>query len=111
MHVAAAELHKMGVRNVIITGGHLDPPVDLLSLAAGQGVKLFEGQKINGRLTHGTGCAFATSLACNLALGRPLIDATKAAKQYVTNALNTALPVGKGRSPLNHLPNLRRLPK
>lgn len=108
MQVAAAELHKIGARNVVITGGHLDPPVDLLSLAGNQGVKLFEGEKIGGRLTHGTGCAFAASLACNLALGRPLIDATRAAKQYVANALQNALPVGKGRVPLNHL---ARFPK
>lgn len=103
MKVAAAELHKIGARNVVITGGHLNPPVDLLSLAGDQGVTLFEGEKIFGRLTHGTGCAFATSLACNLALGRPLVDATNAAKQYVAYALQNALPVGKGRAPLNHL--------
>lgn len=103
MKVAAAELHKIGARNVVITGGHLNPPIDLLSLAGNQGVTLFEGEKIVGRLTHGTGCAFATSLACNLALGRPLVDATNAAKQYVAYALQNALPVGKGRAPLNHL--------
>lgn len=108
MQAAAAELHKIGARNVIVTGGHLNPPVDLLSLAGNQGVKLFEGEKIGGRLTHGTGCAFASSLACNLALGRPLIDATKAAKQYVANALQNALPVGKGRVPVNHLARLPR---
>ncbi|HLJ29570.1 MAG TPA: bifunctional hydroxymethylpyrimidine kinase/phosphomethylpyrimidine kinase [Candidatus Angelobacter sp.] len=102
MRIAAVALHKIGARNVIITGGHLDPPVDLMSLAAGQGIKLFQGKKISGRSTHGTGCAFATSLACNLALGRTLIDSTKAAKQYVANALKKAVPVGKGRGPVNH---------
>lgn len=101
MQAAAAELHRMGARNVIITGGHLDSPVDLLS-AAGQGIKLFPGTKIVGASTHGTGCAFATALACNLALGRNLMTATQAAKQYVANAMRTAVPLGKGNGPLNH---------
>ena len=107
MQAAAAELHKLGARNVIVTGGHLDPPVDLLSLAAGKGRKLFTGKKINGRSTHGTGCAFATALACNLALGRNLADSTKAAKQYVTNAIRTAVPLGQGNGPLNLLTRIK----
>src|SRR4051812_32758100 len=31
MKIAAARLHEMGARNVVITGGHLATPVDLLS--------------------------------------------------------------------------------
>lgn len=102
MQAAAAALHKMRARNVIITGGHLNPPVDLLSLAYGQETRLFPGKKINQRSTHGTGCAFAAALACNLALGRNLIQATKAAKQYVAGALRKAVPMGKGVGPVNH---------
>jgi hydroxymethylpyrimidine/phosphomethylpyrimidine kinase len=106
MREAAAKLHRMGARNVIITGGHLDPPIELLSIAGGQRVELFEGEKIGGRSTHGTGCAFAASLTCSLALGRNLIDATRAAKLYVENALRTAVPLGRGRGPVNHLSSL-----
>ena len=103
MQEAALQLHKMGARNVIITGGHLDPPTDLLSLGPGRDFKIFSGQKITGSSTHGTGCAFATSLACNLALGETLPEATKAAKQYVANAMKNAAPIGKGKGPINHL--------
>jgi hydroxymethylpyrimidine/phosphomethylpyrimidine kinase len=106
MQAAALALHKIGARNVIITGGHLLEPVDLLSLAANQGIKLFDGKRINGRSTHGTGCAFAASLACNLALGHNLIDSTRAAKRYVANTLRNALPIGKGRGPVNHLASM-----
>jgi hydroxymethylpyrimidine/phosphomethylpyrimidine kinase len=102
MQAAALALHQMRARSVIITGGHLNPPVDLLSLTLGQEPRLFTGKKINGRSTHGTGCAFAAALACNLALGSNLIQATKAAKQYVTSALRKAVPVGKGIGPINH---------
>lgn len=109
MRMAASALHRMGARNVIITGGHLDPPIDLLSLAGGQRTELFEGAKIPGQSTHGTGCAFATAIACNLARGRNLTDSTKAAKQYVENALKKAIPFGKGKGPVNHLAALSRL--
>jgi hydroxymethylpyrimidine/phosphomethylpyrimidine kinase len=102
MQAAALELHKLGAKNVIITGGHLNPPVDLLSQRS-QGVKQFKGERIAGSSTHGTGCAFATALACNLANGENLADATRAAKLYVTNAIKKALDIGKGVGPVNHL--------
>jgi hydroxymethylpyrimidine/phosphomethylpyrimidine kinase len=106
MQSAALALHKLGARNVIITGGHLDPPVDLLSANSTQPVRLFKGKTVNGSSTHGTGCAFASALACNLALGRNLPEAAKAAKQYVATALRTAVPIGKGTGPINHLAKL-----
>ncbi|HEY6253027.1 MAG TPA: bifunctional hydroxymethylpyrimidine kinase/phosphomethylpyrimidine kinase [Candidatus Angelobacter sp.] len=103
MRTAALQLHRMGAKNVIITGGHLDVPVDLVSMGRPAEIKLLEGEKIRGRSTHGTGCAFATSLACNLARGHNLADAAKAAKSYVASAMRSAVPMGKGAGPLNHL--------
>ena len=103
VETAARRLHEMGVRNVIITGGHLDPPSDFVSPAGGRENKWLEGKKVEGRSTHGTGCAFSTALACNLALGLNLLDAARAAKQYVANALKKAVQVGKGHGPINHL--------
>lgn len=108
MRLAASELHRLGARNVVITGGHLDPPVDLLSTGPSAEIRFFPGKKVVGRSTHGTGCAFATSLACNLALGHKLPDAVKTAKNYVANALRSAVPLGKGLGPLNHLAPLMR---
>ena len=103
MKAAALKLHDMGAKNVIITGGHLDEPVDLLSTATARKARLIKGRKVEGRSTHGTGCAFSAALACNLALGLNLSDAAAAAKHYVTMALRTARPLGKGRGPINHL--------
>ena len=107
MRSAAAELHRLGARNVIVTGGHLDPPADLLSTTSRE-VTVLNGTKITGTSTHGTGCAFAASLACNLALGRSLPDAARAAKEFVALAMQTAVPLGKGLGPLNHLAPLSR---
>jgi hydroxymethylpyrimidine/phosphomethylpyrimidine kinase len=105
MKKAAAKLHEMGARAVVITGGDLKEPVDLLSVGRKQ-IEL-AGKKIKSNSTHGTGCAFATSLACNLARGIDLKDSAKAAGQYVRRAIVRAYPVGKGKGPINHLYGMR----
>jgi len=99
MKAAAARLHQLGARNVIVTAGHLDPPHDLLSRGGKQMIFL-KGKKIATRSTHGTGCAFSTALACRLALGEDLLDAAKNAKRYVESALRRAPALGKGIGPV-----------
>jgi hydroxymethylpyrimidine/phosphomethylpyrimidine kinase len=99
MQLTAQRLHEMGARNVIITGGHIDPPNDLLS-QEGRKPTILSGRKIPGRSTHGTGCAFSTALACNLALGNDLTTAAKAAKRFVEAALRKAPAIGKGVGPV-----------
>lgn len=99
MEIAAVRLHQMGARNVIITGGHIDPPHDLVSEGDGR-FTILKGRKIPGRSTHGTGCAFSTALACQLALGRNLLEAARAAKRYVESALRSAPALGKGIGPV-----------
>lgn len=98
MKRATQALHAFGARAVIITGGHLNSPVDLLSFDE-QSVWL-RGKHIKTRSTHGTGCAFSTALACNLALGRSMEAAARAAKKFVERALRTAPTVGKGIGPV-----------
>lgn len=106
LRAAAAKLHELGAVNVVVTGGHLAQPVDLLSTSAGQ--EELQGEHIVSKSTHGTGCAFATAVACNLAQGRGVREAVVEAKAYVREAILRAYPVGKGNGPLNHL---FRLPK
>jgi hydroxymethylpyrimidine/phosphomethylpyrimidine kinase len=72
MKQAVRRLHEMGAKAVVMTGGHLEKAVDLLSLGAGENVQIFRGEKLDSQCTHGTGCAFSTSLACHLAQGRSL---------------------------------------
>jgi hydroxymethylpyrimidine/phosphomethylpyrimidine kinase len=98
MKLAALRLHEMGARNVIITGGHIDPPHDLLSQA--KKITVLKGRKIQTRSTHGTGCAFSTALACNLAMGKNLLTSAKAAKRFVETALLKAPAIGKGIGPI-----------
>jgi hydroxymethylpyrimidine/phosphomethylpyrimidine kinase len=101
MRLAAAKLHEMNAAAVVITGGHLGEAIDLLSL---NGIEeVFRANRLPSGSTHGTGCAFATSIACHLAQGRDLIEAVRLAKTYVTEAISHAYPLGRGSGPVNHL--------
>ena len=98
---AAAALRALGARAVIVKGGHLDgPPIDVLD--DGRGVIELTAERIGTAHTHGTGCTFASAIAARLALGDPLADAARAAKDYVTRAIAHAPGLGHGRGPLAH---------
>jgi hydroxymethylpyrimidine/phosphomethylpyrimidine kinase len=103
---AARNLVEHGAKAVVVTGGHLKEATDVLAKRKADGsieVQTFAGQKVETANTHGTGCAFSTALACNLALGLTPPKAVQAAKAYVTQALKSSYAVGKGVSPINHL--------
>lgn len=95
------ELHRFGCKAVVITGGDSESTDDFLSFGSIQ--EWFRAPKIRSRATHGTGCAFATSIACNLAKGVELAESVRAAKEYVRRAIETAEPLGHGHGPMNHL--------
>jgi len=105
MREAAARLHALGAANVVVTGGHLEKAIDLLSFATGRGQEqeVFKADRQRSNSTHGTGCAFATALACHLAHGRGLPEAVLLSKVYVSAAIANAYPLGHGVGPLNHL--------
>jgi len=105
MKAAAAKLHQMGATAVVITGGHLDKAVDLLSFPTKRGLEheVFKAERQRSNSTHGTGCAFATAMACHLALDRGLAEAALLAKTYVTAAISNGHPLGRGPGPVHHL--------
>lgn len=105
MRAAATKLHAMGAVAVVITGGHLEKAIDLLSFTTKRGVEqeVFKSERQRSNSTHGTGCAFATAMTCHLALGRGLPEAVLLAKAYVTAAIANAHPLGHGIGPVHHL--------
>ena len=105
MRAGARRLHEMGAKAVVITGGHLEKAIDLLSFTGNRGIEqeLFKSARLRSTSTHGTGCAFATSVACHLALGRGLPEAVLLSKAYVVAAISNAYGVGRGTGPLHHL--------
>jgi hydroxymethylpyrimidine/phosphomethylpyrimidine kinase len=118
MKAAASKLHELGARNVVVTGGDMsgtpgEKAIDLLSIQTGTGCEQtdFSSERVKSKSTHGTGCAFATALAANLALGKHLSDAVVLAKAFVKKAIAHAHPLGKGVGPLNHLYRLEETPR
>jgi hydroxymethylpyrimidine/phosphomethylpyrimidine kinase len=105
MKAACAKLHEMGAEAVVITGGHLDKAIDLLSFKTKRGIEqeVFKAERQRSNSTHGTGCAFATAMACHLALDRGIAEAALLAKIYVAAAISYGHPLGKGIGPVHHL--------
>lgn len=101
--MAAAKMHAMGARCVLIKGGHAETSrskaVDYLFL--GDRRESFEAEFIETTATHGTGCTLAAAIAANLALGNETRDAVRLAKVFVTDAIKSAPNLGHGNSPIN----------
>jgi hydroxymethylpyrimidine/phosphomethylpyrimidine kinase len=109
MKRAAQQLREMGATAVVVTGGHLDPTIDVLLSSTGD-IQTFKSERLDAAFTHGTGCAFSTSIACHLAQGRPLAEGVLLAKAYVTAAIANGYPIGKGVNPVNHMYRLKNHP-
>jgi hydroxymethylpyrimidine/phosphomethylpyrimidine kinase len=110
MKQAAERLHEMGARGVVITGGHLERAIDLLSLK-GEYVQIFKSDRVESEHTHGTGCAFSTAIACQLSQERSLSAAVLLAKAYVTAAIANSYLLGKGAGPINHMYRMKNHPQ
>lgn len=104
---AARRIRELGARAVVVTGGH-GVGADVVDvLFDGQAFSELRHRRMSGCSTHGTGCTYAAALAAGLALGDDLVTAARHAQQYVAGAIQHALRIGHGRSPLNHFWNFR----
>jgi hydroxymethylpyrimidine/phosphomethylpyrimidine kinase len=101
MEEAARRIHAFGPRHVLVKGGHLaDDAVDILW--DGRTTTAFAGRRIASSNTHGTGCTFSAAIAAGLARGRPLAEAVREAKAYVTAAIREGFAAGRGVGQLRH---------
>ena len=98
----AAVLLEMGAAAVLLKGGHIPGPRVIDLLLTRDGETLFEGERIETRHTHGTGCTLASACAVGLAHGLPLTDAVARAWAYVAEAIRQAPGLGAGHGPLGH---------
>lgn len=105
---AADSLLTAGARAVLMKGGHIagERVVDLLITADGE--TAFEGERIETRHTHGTGCTLASACATGLAQGMDLAAAVARAWDYVHEAMLRAPGFGAGHGPLDHAWPLRQ---
>ena len=101
MEKAAREIYKMGAKNVLIKGGHLENDATDL-LFDGEKIIALKSDRIPTKNTHGTGCTLSSAIAANLAKGKSVEEAVRISKNYITVAIEHALDIGKGVGPTNH---------
>ena len=96
---AGRAIRERGAAAVLVKGGHLEgaPGTDVLVTASG--TERFEGEWVETKHTHGTGCTYSAAIATHLALGHPLAEAVRLAKGYLGAALRAGFAVGQGVSP------------
>jgi hydroxymethylpyrimidine/phosphomethylpyrimidine kinase len=102
---AARVIQDLGARNVVIKGGHMpegEEVCDMLMTEDGAVVVLCS-ERVETESGHGTGCTFAAALTAGLSLGNEIEEAFERAKNFVTEALKGAEPLGKGHGPVDHL--------
>lgn len=104
MLMQAQRLLEFGAHAVLIKGGHGSGPESADLLADGGGVVRLSAARVQTRNTHGTGCTLSSAIAAELAKGRTLTEAVRAAKTYVSAAIGAAdkLAIGKGNGPVHH---------
>ena len=114
MYSAGRKIKKLGVKNVLLKGGHLKTP-ELTSLFfdADDKVTAFQQEKYNTNNTHGSGCTLSSAIASYLALGESFVGAISKGQDYVHKAIfhGKDVAIGKGNGPLNQFFNPQILVK
>ncbi len=101
MKVAADVLLKMGPKNVVVKGGHLEGrAMDVLYDGTKQTV--FDAPRVAGTHTRGLGCTFSSAIAVHLARKTKLVFAIDPIKKYISRAMVHPFIIGKGNGPINH---------
>jgi hydroxymethylpyrimidine/phosphomethylpyrimidine kinase len=105
---AARALHALGPRWVLVKGGHLrssthSPDV----LFDGAEFHEFDAARIDTGHDHGAGDTLAAATASALAHGHSVPEAIAFGKQWVTECLRAAYPLGHGHGPVSALFRLR----
>lgn len=94
---AARKIKKMGAENVIVKGGHFGSKhvTDLLLDSRGNLIKL-TNPRLKIKESHGSGCNFSSAVAAYIAKGIAITDACKMATEYVHNAIQNLVRLGRG---------------
>jgi len=101
---AARALHALGPQWALVKGGHLrssSHSADLLF--DGTDFYEFDAERIDTGHDHGAGDTLAAATASALAHGYSVPDAVQFAKQWVTECLRAAYPLGHGHGPVSAL--------
>ena len=111
MQHAADNMLKMGVKAVLLKGGHAggDESADYFTNTAGAS-RWFISERIRSKNTHGTGCTLSAAIAAGLAKGWSSEKSCEHAKKYIYDAILAASndSLGEGNGPVHHFHALWR---
>ena len=96
-------LLKLGVKNVLIKGGHGKSKIIKDVFLSKKEIKIFSNKKINTKNTHGTGCTLSSAITAFISCGKPLKKSCELGIKYVNHSIKSNLNYGKGCGPVNHL--------
>jgi len=98
----AAALHLVGKHGcaVLIKGGHEEGDALADALIETDNMTSWQGQRIDTKNTHGTGCTLASAIACFLGQGDSLSSAVERARTFVRIALHDSPDLGQGAGPI-----------
>lgn len=103
MKTAAAKIHELGAKNVVIKGGKALPTEKAVDLFYnGAEFKLLETEKVASTHNHGAGCTFAASVCANLANGLSVEEAVIEAKEFVAAAIQHGWALNQYVGPVMH---------
>ena len=101
MKDVAKAIAEKGAASVLVTGGGgPEEAVDVL-YTAGE-FHTFRAKRDRPGEAHGSGCTLSAAITAHLAKGTYIVDAVRAAKEFVTSAFLSMPRIGSGPAPLNH---------
>lgn len=101
----AMELVRRGAQRVLLKGGHLDTPGEVVDVLADRsGVDLLRSVRIPTENTHGTGCSLSSAIAALRPQRASWGAAVMEARAWLSEAIAAAdeLQVGHGHGPVHH---------
>lgn len=107
-------LIELGPQAVLVKGGHFtgEDSDDCLLVKTVQGIDIqwLPDKRIDSPNTHGTGCTLSSAIAAHLAKGFEIVEAVKAGKKYISEAIAAGADykIGHGHGPVHHFYNLWR---
>ena len=104
---AANILLELGVKNVLVKGGHINTKTMNDIFLSKKELKIFKSKKIKTKNTHGTGCTLSSAIATFLGCGKALNKSCELGIKYVNQSIRSNLNYGKGHGPINHLSSIK----
>ena len=104
---AANILLSLGVKNILIKGGHSRSKTINDVFLSKRELKIFRNTRIKTKNTHGTGCTLSSAITTFFACGKTLNKSCELGIKYVNQSIRSNLNYGKGHGPINHLSSIK----